>query len=200
MILPACQKLVKVMLGDKAEQDISKIPLSNSTIQKRIINLSDNIEQSVMAELKNCQSARQIDESIDISNHAQLIAFVRFIDEGVISKISLLQEFTLHYKRSRCLTTYLKKHGFILEFLRRNMHLLWLTLTPTCLIMSYGEKWYISTFSCRTEEKDCVDLSRRNKEVLMKLLCVHKIVDCVFGVLCIKFINVYVSVLYRSRR
>jgi len=56
-----------------------------------------------MAELKNCQFDRQIDESIDISNHAQLIAFVLLIDEGVISKISLLQEFTLHYKRSRCL-------------------------------------------------------------------------------------------------
>ena len=70
------------MLGDKAEQDISKIPFSNSTIQRRIINLSGNIEQSVMAELKNCQFALQIDESSDISNHAQLIAFVRFIDEG----------------------------------------------------------------------------------------------------------------------
>jgi len=56
-----------------------------------------------MAELKNCQFALQIHESIDISNHAQLIAVVRFIDEGVISNISLLQEFTLHYKRSRCL-------------------------------------------------------------------------------------------------
>ena len=82
VILPACQKMVKVMLGDKAEQDISKIPFSNSTIQRRIINLSGNIEQSVMAELKNCQFGLQIDESIDISNHAQLIAFVRFIDEG----------------------------------------------------------------------------------------------------------------------
>jgi len=67
-----------------------------------------------MAELKNCQFDRQIDESIDISNHAQLIAFVLLIDEGVISKISLLQEFTLHYKDQDVfdiLTTYLKKHG-----------------------------------------------------------------------------------------
>jgi len=32
VILPACQKMVKVTLGDKAEQDISKIPLSNNTI------------------------------------------------------------------------------------------------------------------------------------------------------------------------
>jgi len=58
VILPPCQKMVKVMLGDKVEQDISKIPHSNSTNQRRIINLSDNIEQSVMAEWKNCQLKR----------------------------------------------------------------------------------------------------------------------------------------------
>jgi len=44
-------KMVKVTLGDKAEQEISKIPLSNYTIQRRIIDLSDNIEQSLMAKL-----------------------------------------------------------------------------------------------------------------------------------------------------
>jgi len=37
VILPACQKMVKVMLGDKAEQDISKIPLSNSTIREELL-------------------------------------------------------------------------------------------------------------------------------------------------------------------
>jgi len=44
-------KMVKVTLGDKAEQEIRKIPLSNYTIQRRIIDLSDNIEQSAMAKL-----------------------------------------------------------------------------------------------------------------------------------------------------
>ena len=43
--------MVKVMLGYKAEQEISKIPHSNYTIQRRIIDLSGNIEQSVMAKL-----------------------------------------------------------------------------------------------------------------------------------------------------
>jgi len=38
-VIPECQKMVKVMLGDKAEQDISNIPISNTTIQRRIINL-----------------------------------------------------------------------------------------------------------------------------------------------------------------
>ena len=51
VILPACQKWSKVTLGDKVEQEISKIPLSNYTIQRRIIDLSDNIEQSAMAKL-----------------------------------------------------------------------------------------------------------------------------------------------------
>ena len=32
VILPACKKMVKIMLGDKAEQEINKIPLSNNTI------------------------------------------------------------------------------------------------------------------------------------------------------------------------
>jgi len=44
-------KMVKVTLGDKAEQEISKIPLSNYTITILFIDLSDNIEQSVMAKL-----------------------------------------------------------------------------------------------------------------------------------------------------
>ena len=112
VILPACQKMAKVMLGDKAEQKISKIPLSNNIIQRRIIDLPDNIEQSVMAKLKNCQFALQINESTDISNHAQLIAFVRFINEGVqFLCCKSLPSTTKGQDVFDILTTYLKKHG-----------------------------------------------------------------------------------------
>jgi len=115
VILPPCEKMVKVMFGDKVEQEISKIPLSNHNIQRRIIDLSDNIEQNVMTELNNCQFAIQTDESTDISNHAQLIAFVRFIDEGVIINQFLccknLPSTTKGQDVFDILTTYLKKHG-----------------------------------------------------------------------------------------
>ena len=84
VILPACKKIVKIMLGDKVEQEISKIPLSNNTIRRRILDLSDNIEESVISKFKNSLFALQIDESTDISNHAQLITFIRVIDEGAI--------------------------------------------------------------------------------------------------------------------
>ena len=115
VILPACKKIVRIMLGDKAEQEIGKIPLSNNTIQRRILDLSDNIEQSVMAKLQNCLFAIQVDESTDISNHAQLIAFIRFIDEGTIINQFLcckkLPTTTKGQDVFDILTTYLEKHG-----------------------------------------------------------------------------------------
>jgi len=115
VILPPYQKMVKVMLDDKAEQEINKIPLSNYNIQRRIIDFSDNIEQNVMAKLKNCQFTLQINESTDISNHAQLIAFARVIDEGVIINQFLCCKNLPSTAKGQdvfdILTTHRKKHG-----------------------------------------------------------------------------------------
>ena len=38
IVLSACKKMVKIMFRDKAEQEISKTPLSNNTIQRRILD------------------------------------------------------------------------------------------------------------------------------------------------------------------
>ena len=50
-ILPAYKGMVKIMVGGKAEQDISKIPLSHNTIQRRILYLSDNTEETVVSKI-----------------------------------------------------------------------------------------------------------------------------------------------------
>ena len=44
VILPTCKKMVKSMLGETTEKEITKIPLSNDTIHRRIVDLSENIE------------------------------------------------------------------------------------------------------------------------------------------------------------
>ena len=68
IILPACRKIVKRILGDKAEQEIRKTPLSNNTIQRRIVDLSANIEETVQTKLQSTvEFALQVDESTDIS-------------------------------------------------------------------------------------------------------------------------------------
>ena len=61
------QKIVKIMLGNKAEE-IGNIPLSNDTIQ-RILHLSDNIEENVVAKIPKKLLALQINELTDISNY-----------------------------------------------------------------------------------------------------------------------------------
>ena len=53
VILPACKKMVESMLGETAEKDISKIPLSNDTIHRRILDLSENIGTNVQKKMKD---------------------------------------------------------------------------------------------------------------------------------------------------
>ncbi|XP_068201803.1 zinc finger BED domain-containing protein 5-like [Palaemon carinicauda] len=84
VILPACKKIVKSMFGEKAETEISKIPLSNDTIHRRILDLSENIEKKVQKKLQDSTFALTVDESTDISNTSHLLAFVRFIDGSEI--------------------------------------------------------------------------------------------------------------------
>ena len=45
--------MVEILLGDKAEKEILKIPLSKNIIKRRIVDLSENIEESVVADLQN---------------------------------------------------------------------------------------------------------------------------------------------------
>ena len=44
--------MVNIILGDTAEQEITKLPLSNNTIQRRILYLSNNIGENVISKFK----------------------------------------------------------------------------------------------------------------------------------------------------
>ncbi|KAF0745905.1 zinc finger BED domain-containing protein 5-like [Aphis craccivora] len=62
--MPDCRIMVITMLGAEAEKEIIKIPLSDSTISRRIINISEDIEEQVIEVIKSGESfAMQVDES-----------------------------------------------------------------------------------------------------------------------------------------
>ncbi|XP_072377984.1 protein FAM200C-like [Diabrotica undecimpunctata] len=67
------------MLSPEAVEKISKVPLSNDTVHRRILDMSIDIQSNVREVLANTQFALQLDESTDISGKAQLISFVRFV-------------------------------------------------------------------------------------------------------------------------
>jgi hypothetical protein len=84
ILLPAFRKIVKTMNGEAVDIEISKIPLSNNTMHRKLQHLSENIELSTAKDLKNSCFAIQIDETTDITGNSQLIAFFRFISEDNI--------------------------------------------------------------------------------------------------------------------
>ncbi|XP_056637672.1 protein FAM200C-like [Diorhabda sublineata] len=84
---PACMEIVRVMLGPKEVQEVSKVSLSAETIKRRIGDMSTDILNTLILKLIAANNfALQIDESTDIKNQAQLIAIVRFVDEDCIKE------------------------------------------------------------------------------------------------------------------
>ena len=85
VILPACQQIMRIMFGEEAVSELSKIPLSNNIISRRIHGMSENIECNIKSKiLKHKLFALQIDESTDITGKAQFLVFILFIDDKFI--------------------------------------------------------------------------------------------------------------------
>ncbi|XP_068240084.1 SCAN domain-containing protein 3-like [Palaemon carinicauda] len=77
LILPACSAIVKTMFGSEAEKEVRKIPVSDSTISRRIHDMSADIEETVCTFVKESEMfALQVDESTDIGGMAQLLVLV----------------------------------------------------------------------------------------------------------------------------
>ncbi|UYV83457.1 hypothetical protein LAZ67_23001097 [Cordylochernes scorpioides] len=86
IILPALKIVAGCMLTNDAMEKVAKIPLSSKTIARRIEDMSEDIELQIKQYFNDSSTkwAIQLDETTDISNKAQLLAFLRFVDTGKI--------------------------------------------------------------------------------------------------------------------
>ena len=55
LIKPYASEMDRIVLGEESKIKLLQIPLSKDTVQWRIVDLSDNIKEQVIAEIKNLQ-------------------------------------------------------------------------------------------------------------------------------------------------
>ncbi|KAI6655480.1 Zinc finger MYM-type protein 6-like [Oopsacas minuta] len=83
-ILPAIQEAVTTVMHSDGRSVIKSIPLSNDTVARRINLMASDVEKTLYSILKTTEFSLQIDESTLPGNEALLLAYVRYILEGIM--------------------------------------------------------------------------------------------------------------------
>ena len=87
LVKPALIISAECLLNDKQIDSMKQIALSDSTVSRRIKELSSWIEDEVCAEMRSSEHwALQLDESTDCSGQAILMVFVRYMCNYAISE------------------------------------------------------------------------------------------------------------------
>ncbi|XP_076042078.1 protein FAM200C-like [Oratosquilla oratoria] len=78
-IKPCAIRIVELVLGTEASKKIKDVPLSNDVIAGRVDDMSCNILDQIVQEIKDSpiRISLQLDESTDVSNMSQLIVYAR---------------------------------------------------------------------------------------------------------------------------
>ncbi|XP_044744747.1 protein ZBED8-like [Coccinella septempunctata] len=79
LILPVVEEVLKTVLHKSPFDILKRIPLSNNTVQRRIDEMSSDIESFLCNYLQTTHFSIQLDESTLSGNEALLLAHVRFV-------------------------------------------------------------------------------------------------------------------------
>ena len=79
LLLPAAVNMCYKMIGKAAAKKLLTVPLSNYTVSRRISEMASDIQNQVLERMKGSPFfSIQLDESMDVSNAALLLVFVRY--------------------------------------------------------------------------------------------------------------------------
>ncbi|GFT05923.1 SCAN domain-containing protein 3 [Trichonephila clavipes] len=82
-------EIVETMLGDNFAKELQSIPLSNDTVSCRIDDIAEDVEQQLLGKLRDKLFSIQLDEATDSNKDAHFIAYVRFWDEPVSTRMQI---------------------------------------------------------------------------------------------------------------
>jgi hypothetical protein len=69
---------MSIKIGESAWKLLSKVPLSNNTISRRIQYIAGDINDRLIGKLEGKKFGSQLDEGTDNNNNAHLICYVQF--------------------------------------------------------------------------------------------------------------------------
>ena len=85
MILPAVKEVLNTALHHKPCSSVMKsIPMSNDTVQRRINEMSADVEHKLCNTLRNTEFNLQLGESTLPGKESLLLGYVRFVHNGVL--------------------------------------------------------------------------------------------------------------------
>ena len=81
LVKPGAMQLAKIMLRKETENKLFLVPLSDDVVKSRINDIVEDILSQVVADSKASPTKFiiQLDETTDVTNLNQLIAFVRYV-------------------------------------------------------------------------------------------------------------------------
>ena len=82
IVFPTALDLVSAVIGELAAQKLKAVPLSNNIISRRINKISDDINDQLVAKMRENEFSLQLDEATTSTSNkdAYLICYVRFFD------------------------------------------------------------------------------------------------------------------------
>ncbi|XP_064098167.1 zinc finger MYM-type protein 6-like [Macrobrachium nipponense] len=80
LFMPAVAVVLSTVIPQSPQEVTSVIPLSNSSVSRRIDEMAADVENQLVSKLQVNDFSLQLDESTLLDNSALLMAFVRFLD------------------------------------------------------------------------------------------------------------------------
>lgn len=94
-LIPTASKMLKVIGHPAAAAALERVAHSDSTVSRRLKDLSIHVEGKLVDILKNTKFAIQLDESADFSKRNMLVCFVKaFFEDQLLEELLFFKEIT----------------------------------------------------------------------------------------------------------
>ncbi|XP_068247904.1 protein FAM200B-like [Palaemon carinicauda] len=159
--LPTCFAVVKTLFGNEAEKEVRKIPLSDDTIGRRIMDMSSDIEKTVSELRKDEMFALQVDESTDIGGNSQLLVFIRYIADNKITEQFLCRRELVQTSGHDIFlfsSRIYERNGTDMEIMCGNLHR-WLSIYGGFVSLAHKENPHMITTHCFLHHENLIAMT-----------------------------------------